>query len=145
MGRPAKPQHLKLIAGNPGKRAVNKSEPKPTGTPVMPASLSPAARPIWTRLIHSMPPGVFAVTDEHLLAAYCEQVVANQTAVAAISQDGMVCTGSQGQQVPSPWIRIMNESARLIHALGPHLGLTPVARQQLNTAKDEDGANPFLI
>jgi hypothetical protein len=41
-GPPPKPTHLKLVTGNPGRRPLNKREPKPKpGIPSVPAHLSP--------------------------------------------------------------------------------------------------------
>ena len=47
-GRRPKPTHLKLITGNPGKRAINLREPKPVPKmPEPPTALSAEARQEW--------------------------------------------------------------------------------------------------
>jgi phage terminase small subunit len=49
-GRKPIPTHLKILRGNPGKRPLNKSEPKPTGKlPACPEWLSEHARELWNR------------------------------------------------------------------------------------------------
>lgn len=140
----AKPTRVKELAGNPGKRKVNKKEPRPLGLPTPPETLSAAALPIWQRLVMSMPEGVYAATDEHLLSAYCEQVVIFQTASVTLSTEPAVVTGSQGQLVPSPWVKILNEASRLISTLGAQLGLNPAARQSLAVEQPKQETNPFL-
>src|SRR4051812_46827508 len=49
-GPKPKPTVMKKLAGNPGKRALPKNEPKFTGTAVRPAWLTVAARAVWEDL-----------------------------------------------------------------------------------------------
>jgi hypothetical protein len=43
-GRRPKPTAIRVLEGNPGKRAINRREPIPTGSPEPPAFLKGAAR-----------------------------------------------------------------------------------------------------
>ena len=50
-GRKPKPSHLKLVTGNPGKRAINTQEPAPEGIlPAPPPELTAEARGEWDRV-----------------------------------------------------------------------------------------------
>lgn len=50
-GRKPKPTAIKELEGNPGKRILNKKEPKPEkGMPVCPEWLLPEAKAEWKRL-----------------------------------------------------------------------------------------------
>jgi hypothetical protein len=50
-GRKPVPTHLKIIRGNPGKQAINKSEPKPSDRePIMPEVLQGEALVEWHRI-----------------------------------------------------------------------------------------------
>ena len=50
-GRRPKPTHLKLLNGNPGKRAINPNEPKPPAElPAPPDYLSEIAKVEWQRI-----------------------------------------------------------------------------------------------
>ena len=50
-GRTPKPTRLKMLTGNPGKRALNGNEPRPEAAiPECPAELGPVARTEWDRL-----------------------------------------------------------------------------------------------
>lgn len=50
-GRPPKPTAVKELEGNPGKRPLNKNEPKPKQTaPKCPSWLEPDAKKEWRRL-----------------------------------------------------------------------------------------------
>jgi phage terminase small subunit len=54
-GRKPKPTALKLIEGNPGKRPITGSEPKPPSTlPTCPSHLSASAKAEWKRLAHTL-------------------------------------------------------------------------------------------
>jgi P27 family predicted phage terminase small subunit len=142
MARPSKPSAIKELTGNPGKRRLNKSEPRPYGEPARPTIMTPAARKVWAKLVVSMPPGVYTFADSHMMAAYCEAVAAHQRATKHIIDGAGEVTGSTGQTKLSPWLKEQADSARLIVTIGAKLGLDPVSRQHIQTDKggpsDED-------
>jgi P27 family predicted phage terminase small subunit len=128
----AKPGKLKELSGNPGKRPVNKTEPKPSTGPAAPTVMSPRAKTVWAKLIKAMPPGVFTSCDSHLLAAYCEAAAMHQIATANLIKGPHEAKGSTGQTKLSPWFAAQADAARLIVQLGAKLGLDPVSRQHIN-------------
>lgn len=142
MGRHKLPTAIRELEGNPSKRPLPK-EPAITASARMPRTLTPAAKIIWKNLVKAMPKGVFLATDTHLMSAYCEQVAAHDEAVAMIFEHGSIVQGSTGQEVASPWVRIRNESANKILALGSKLGLSPTDRMNLPSTDDYE-ENPFL-
>ncbi|MDO1559813.1 phage terminase small subunit P27 family [Brevundimonas sp. 2R-24] len=142
-GRPPTPTRLKELAGNPGKRPINRREPKPTGGAVAPKTLSRDALAAWKRLIGSMPEGVYTVADEGLLAAYCEAVALHRRATAEVAAQGAVTTGSTGQLTVSPWVKIKSDQARLITAIGARLGLDPAARSSLQLQAPDETPDEF--
>lgn len=146
MPRTATPTSIKERAGNPGKRALNKAEPQPVGSPVRPTIMTTAARKVWTRLIAAMPREVYTTCDSGLLAAYCEAVAAHATATKLIAAKDFepIGTGSTGQQVIHPAYKLQADQARLIATLGQRLGLDPIARQSINTSPGQtDEGDPF--
>jgi len=72
-GRKPKPTVLKALAGNPGKRAINRSEPAiPNGIPDCPSFLDDEAKAEWFRvasILNQM--GLLTRADRSALAAYC--------------------------------------------------------------------------
>jgi len=74
-GPPPKPTHIKLVAGNPGKRPINKNEPLPRTSediPSAPDYLNPEAAAIWDKMageLHDC--GLLTSVDEDALALYC--------------------------------------------------------------------------
>jgi P27 family predicted phage terminase small subunit len=144
-GRPRKPTALKEYEGNPGKRTITKTEPKPIGTPQEPAGMSKAAKAVWQRLVLSMPQGVYTSADETLLQVYCENVAMLRLALNAMAKDGLMSKGSTGQTVLTPWHKVFSDASAKIMSVGARLGLDPAARQSLNTTTDEGSDNEFDI
>ncbi len=143
MGRLSKPSKIKELSGNPGKRKISKSEPRPFGTPQAPAGMSKPAQAVWQRLTVAMPAGVFTGADVFLLSAYCEAVAAHQTATRMIARQTNEVKGSTGQAKPNPWFSEQRAAATQIAQLGAKLGLDPVSRQQINTDSTETDTEGF--
>lgn len=139
-----KPTALKLLAGNPGKRAINKREPKPKGAPVAPNVLPIAALAVWNRLVMAMPSGVYTDADHALLAAYCLAVANWQDVTVALQTAPMLVAGSTGQVVVNPLFKHQEAQAKLMAQLGAQLGLNPAARQSL-TVDEPDEVDKFGI
>ncbi len=75
-GRKPKATHLKLLAGNPGHRPLNESEPQPEGvdeTPDPPAHLSGEARVEWARTFPILLRNkMISEVDINAFSAYCQ-------------------------------------------------------------------------
>ena len=73
-GRKPKPTAIKELEGNPGKRKLNKKEPKPEkGMPVCPEWLLPEAKAEWKRLCEKLNQmGVLTEVDMAAFAVYCQ-------------------------------------------------------------------------
>jgi hypothetical protein len=73
-GRKPKPTVLKLITGNPGRRPLNRREPKlRPGIPSCPPHLSPEAKREWSRVIPLLAEcRLVTEVDRAALAAYCQ-------------------------------------------------------------------------
>lgn len=75
-GRKPKPTALKLVTGNPGKRAINENEPKPAvlaQAPPPPRHLTATAKAEWRRLskeLHLL--GLLSELDVAVFASYCD-------------------------------------------------------------------------
>lgn len=74
-GRPPKPTALKVLQGNPGKRAINESEPKFKSAEQRPPEwLKGYGRDLWIRLAPKLiEQGVLTEVDRDLFAAGCER------------------------------------------------------------------------
>lgn len=75
-GRKPKPTGLKLVTGNPGKRALNENEPRPPvpdAPPRPPRHLTKDAKAEWNRISRELwLLGLLTEIDTVALAAYCD-------------------------------------------------------------------------
>ncbi len=90
-GPAPKPTALKLVQGNPGKRAINKREPRFRGTPVCPEWLTPEAKIEWERVVAELKAlDMLRSVDSSALAAYCQSYARWQSAERLIDCDGQI-------------------------------------------------------
>ena len=86
------PTALKIVRGNPGKRALPKDEPKPEAGAVAPDWLSPAAAEHWPLIARQLEDAqVLTVMDAPALALYCEAFARWKKANDHVLQHGQVC------------------------------------------------------
>lgn len=142
-GPQPKPQELKQLEGNPGKRRTNKNAPKADGVPDCPEHLGEYARIVWERIARSMPPQLYKAADTDLLAAYCEAADLHKRAIEAVREQGEVSVGESGAPYQNPWVSIQNKQAQLLASLGSRLGLDPATRSSINMPEEDDAPSKF--
>lgn len=130
-GRPAKPTRLKILAGNPGRRPLNKREPQPrVGAPPCPTHLDAEAKREWRRIVKELSAvGLLTHVDRAALADYC---IAWSEAVAldtAIVQKGGIVKVSLGSEEKLIWNR--NKAVERMNKLRGEFGMTPSSRSGL--------------
>jgi P27 family predicted phage terminase small subunit len=145
VGRKPKPTHLKLVAGNPGRRKLNHDEPKPRrGIPKVPAHLSDKARETWgyvAGVLDRM--GVLTEADTLALEMLCEAYADYLTARAelkalgsnyyeTVTKDGSVMHRSH------PAVAVVQDADRRIKGWLAEFGQTPSARSRIKV----DGYEP---
>jgi P27 family predicted phage terminase small subunit len=88
-GRKPKPTAIKTLLGNPGKRALNKSEPRFSGAPVCPPWLPVPAKTEWKRIVNQLAElDMLKGTDQSALAAYCVACARWMAAERIVSREG---------------------------------------------------------
>jgi terminase small subunit-like protein len=124
---------IKRLEGNPGKHIIEESGIDGLGEPFVAEHLPDDGRGCIEVIRGSMPPGVYAALDSFLLAAFAMAWVIHKRAAHEIGNRDFAYTvpGSTGSQVPSPWIKILNQQASLLATLGDRLGLDPKSRAAL--------------
>lgn len=90
-GRKPLPTNVKVLRGNPGKRKLNKSEPKPSGKlPACPHWLTLEAKREWRRVLPELKAmGLLTVVDRAALAAYCEAWACFRQAQEVVQEKGI--------------------------------------------------------
>lgn len=156
-GRKPKPTHLKLITGNPGKRALNKSEPQPTrARPPVPPELNDDAKVEWGRVskeLYSL--GLLTGIDRAALAAYCQAYGRWMQAERAIAKmaagdlltGGLLIKTTNGNAIQNPLVGTANKAMGDMVKYAAEFGMTPSARSRIKAEgrqAGEDIADKYL-
>jgi P27 family predicted phage terminase small subunit len=148
-GRKPKPTHLKLLQGNPGKRALNTNEPKPAlELPSPPEHLSEIGRKEWSRLAEQLRRlGLLTAVDWTAFAAYCTVFSRWVDAEEALKKTGSVVKSPSGYPMISPFYTIANQSLQQLRAYLTEFGMTPSSRSRitLGGSQDYDPMEEFLF
>ena len=152
-----KPTALKLISGNPGKRKINKAEPKPARSiPSCPAHLSDSGKVAWGRLCVLLDRmGVLTEADSLALERLCDCYTEILECRALIERDGRTyssvttrTTSEDGEETTveevksllkaNPAVAMMADADRRFKSYLVEFGLTPAARSKVHATPDDD-------
>lgn len=144
-GRNRKPTAVKKLQGNPGKRRLNRKEPKPgPGIPVMPEFLNAVAIREWQHIVPILDKmGVLTTADGEALAGFCTSYAQLVKAEAAIEKYGIVIaslhkeTGTAVLRM-NPAVRIKSDALRQMRAFMQEFGLTPASRSKVAAVEGRD-------
>jgi P27 family predicted phage terminase small subunit len=150
-GRRPKPNHLKLVTGNPGKRPIPKDnvEPPPRSRPLSPPpEVRGTARNEWKRLapvVHRL--GLLSDLDRGPFAAYCISYGRWRDAEEALQREDLVIKTSTGAVIQNPLLGISNRAMREMMRYAVEFGFTPSARSRVHdnapkSAKSAAGKAP---
>jgi P27 family predicted phage terminase small subunit len=141
---------LKIVAGNPGCRPLNKHEPQPPRARLAPpAYLTPVGKTAWRKmaaLIDRM--GILTEVDAPALESLCEVYAELRSARATIAAAGGQLTYETTNQAGGVMIRARPEMALIADAdrrfamWCARFGLTPADRSRVSARLSED-SNPF--
>ena len=133
-GRRPKPTRMKALTGNPGKRPLNKHEPRPDPVvPDCPPELGPAAQREWARLIGELSSlNMVTKLDRAALATYCGAYALWAEATEAIQKFGAMVKSPTGYPMQSPYISIANRQAEIMMRIASEFGFTPASRSRLS-------------
>jgi P27 family predicted phage terminase small subunit len=137
MGRRAKPTALKILQGNPGRRELNKNEPKPSGIPTCPRHLNKIARTEWRRISKELLAcGLLTSVDRAALACYAVAWSRWVEAEGKVATTGLVVQSPTGYPIVNPFVGIANRAMDLMHKFSTEFGLTPSSRSRLSVNPD---------
>jgi P27 family predicted phage terminase small subunit len=131
---------LKVLRGNPGKRALPRDEPDPDALVDVdpPAWLSEVAQEEWRRLAPELIRlGLLTVADFGLFATYCSAWADFVTAEQALRGGGLVGQGKEKQPVRSPWLMVKYRAMDALVRIGDRFGFSPSARTSLGSPAPE--------
>lgn len=141
-GRPPKPTALKLVQGNPGKRALNKQEPDPTYlqdlTP--PAWMPDGAKAVWAEMAPAASRAkLLTEVDVDAFAMGCVAVADYRRAVLKTGEADVktkLQADEEGKIVEvgehlNPWAMVKSMSFKQAMAVFDKFGMTPQARTRI--------------
>lgn len=149
-GRKPTPTHLKIVAGNPGKRALPKHEAKVArALPSPPPHLADDAKVEWGRVAEELYKiGLLSSVDRAVLAAYCQayarwaqaERAINEMGKADVLTAGLMIKTTNGNAIQNPLVGTANKAATDMVRYAAELGMTPSARSRITATPPEDGA-----
>lgn len=144
VGRKPKPTHLKVLEGNPGKRPLNKNEPKPKPVaPKCPSWLNKIAKKEWKRIVPELERlGLLTVVDGAALEGYCQAYARWVEAEQFLQKHGTVFRTPSGYIQQVPQVAIAQKYLQLVKAFCAEFGLTPSSRGRMQLpgqTEDDDG------
>ncbi|CDH34828.1 phage terminase small subunit P27 family [Xenorhabdus bovienii] len=151
-GRRPKPTARKILAGNPGKRKLNRDEPSFTPlTRVSPPdwlvdSNMSLAVVMWELTSKELcAQGLLCATDLAVLERWCVAYQFWRNAVINIARQGNTVTGATGGSIKNPELTAKKEQQSEMDTTGSMLGLDPSSRQRLiGAAGQAKTDNPFM-
>ena len=141
-GRKPIPTAIKELNGNPGKRALNKKEPKvESRIPPCPSHLKGAARTEWNTLtqdLHAL--GLISNIDRAALAICCTAWADYVKACNKLIKEGEVIISDKGGMYQNPWVSIKKRSMDQVMKFYSEFGMTPSSRSRVkvDTPSEED-------
>ncbi|WP_411564813.1 phage terminase small subunit P27 family [Pseudomonas shirazensis] len=148
-GRRPTPTELKLVRGNPGKRAINKNEPKPgRRIPSAPAHLTNEAQVAWGRLTVLLDRmGVLTEADGFALERLCDCYAEILALREIVDSQGRTyeTTSTQGELVlkANPAVAMLADVDRRFKSYLVEFGLTPAARSKVQVKQNDDEEDPL--
>ena len=142
---PAKPTALKILEGNPGKRPLNKNEPKPKKIiPECPDWLEDEANKEWFRLVPELKRlGILTTIDVSGLIGYCQSWARHIEAEKYISIHGMTFETESGYLMPVPQVAISLKYLKICQSFMIQFGLTPSSRTRISMSSGEEDIDPM--
>jgi P27 family predicted phage terminase small subunit len=102
-------------------------------TPDAPDQLGQWGSELW-HLIWGLGTGVYQHTDYWVVERWCSLQERRRELLAVISQEGLLSTGSTGQPVVHPGLKMVDQIEGRLPNLEAALGLTPESRLRLGIA-----------
>ena len=147
-GRKPKPSALREFEGNPGKRPINRREPKFSAAKVRcPVHLDAGAKKEWRRLALQLSPlGMLTDVDVAAFAAYCTLYSRWVYAELQIQKLGYWVKDASGNPMPNPNLRISEKTLDQLRKYETEFGFTPASRSRIHVdaGQQEDPFADFM-
>ncbi len=141
-GRRPKPTKLRIVQGNPGKRALPKDEPEPeVCIPDPPGHLSKVALEEWERIAPILEKqGLISDMYRAALAAYCDSYSDWVKAGEMVERKGLTYTTDKGNVIQHPAVGMKNTAKGMMHRFLTEFGLSPSSITRVSRASAKKGS-----
>jgi P27 family predicted phage terminase small subunit len=146
-GPAPKPTNIKILEGNPGKRAMNRHEPRPSPVaPPMPRNLPALAQKFWKDIAPRLEAlGILTEVDGPAFTAMAIHYAKMIEATVAMKKDGQTKKDYNGNPVKNPMDQVLRENSTQFRQWCSEFGLTPASRAKLQVPDpDKDLADEFF-
>ena len=145
---PAKtPSNIVDMRGNPGKRGINKREPKFTKFNVdvgCPAWVSRLGHLVWANLAKELEPlGLLTEADRLTFAMLCESYALWRREMAIVEKEGTVVQTFLKNSIQNPRLGIANKAGERFCKLASEFGLSPASRVRLEVKEIDPQGDLF--
>lgn len=135
-GRKAKPTAQKAAAGNPGKRKLNRAEPKaPLGLILPKGELGEQGVAVWSEAL-ALGQTWLTPADAFLLTRWCDGI-AHLIVQGPLESMPATLSGENGEYT-NPAVRCWLQVAQRLEVMGNKLGFDPSSRAGLTGKRPED-------
>lgn len=142
MGRPQKPDYMKVIQGTFRKDRAQGSATPAKGFPIAPPNMSEDAHAEWKRVMNLLKDSDhISKLDRAALVSYCEAWALWNKAKAELADDTLMIPTANGYQQANPLIGIATKAKEDMLKWARELGLTPASRKNLYALPDKQPAS----
>jgi P27 family predicted phage terminase small subunit len=149
MGRKATPTRLKVLAGNPGHKPLNKDEPQAAASRLkVPAFLKgdQVATKEFKRLGKLLvDAGIMTVLDEDALGVYAASYSRWVAESKLLKDEGTMLKSTKGNSYVNPRLWVVDAARDSMNKALSEFGMTPSARSKLKTAPQAGGPGRGLV
>ncbi len=151
-GRKPKPSAKKRLEGNPGKRKLNKREPKPKiSTDMKPSqphapkdaldgqAIEATAKIFAERYLPELQKtGVYTDADQSAFELMTLHYALAWVAAERVQRDGLTVAGTKVDAKKHPLLQVVRENSNLFRAYAAEFGMTPSARSRIELPDPAD-------
>lgn len=137
-GPKPKPSAVKNLTGNPGKRAVNKREPKPDKVVKRPRAMERLPRRFWDEYAPELERlGILTGVDVPVMQSVAEDYGFMLEAAKQLHEDGLTVEGREGLKKHPLW-QVYRDSRDGLRKGAALFGMDPSARTRMQTPAEAE-------
>ena len=142
------PTSLKILYGNPGKRPLNESEPKPRPiSPLCPEWLGDIAKQEWQRVVPELERlGLLTCVDGAALEGYCDAYgkwVELTQFLKKFEKQGYMFKTPSGYMQQMPQVSMAQRYLSIVKSFCTEFGLTPSSRARMTLPGQSEDDDPM--